>query len=101
MLTTLLRGDGNERGTYYTSSDQLAADVLRLCLEVGVKPRYTRRNEMWRVYVRKGNNVFHSSKHVSTRDCQTTLRRLTVDDYSAVMAGRNGRFQWFSVSHVS
>lgn len=98
LLGVLLEGDGNERGTYYTSSDQLAGDVLRLCLEVGIKPRYSCRRGMWRVFVNAVNDGFVSSEHVS-RMCESSrVFRLALEDYPGVMAGRNGRFQWAVVS---
>jgi DNA polymerase I len=100
LLRTLLRGDGNVRGTYYTSSQQLAWDVLRLGVEVGVKPRYTRRNGMWQIYLREGNDGFRASKNVSTIERSTTLYQFTVEDYCAVLAGCDGRFQWVGVNSV-
>lgn len=51
LLQVLLWGDGNERQTYYTVSDRLAMDILRLCVELGFKPRYTRRRNTWQIYV--------------------------------------------------
>jgi len=93
LLGVLLNGDGNKQGTYYTSSDQLAGDVLRLCLEVGIKPRYSCRRGTWRVFVNAANDGFASSEHVSRIGESSRVFRLTLEDYPGVMAGRNGRFQ--------
>lgn len=101
LLKVLLCGDGNDRQTYYTSSDRLAGDVLRLCLELGVKPRYTRRRGIWHIYIRDVNDGFQPRKHVNRVNTTEKLYQLTVADYSVVMAGRNGKFQWIGVSNVS
>lgn len=42
LLDAPMAGDGTERGTYYTASDLLAADVLALGVTLGIKPRYTK-----------------------------------------------------------
>jgi DNA polymerase I len=102
LLNTLVAGDGNERGTYYTVSERLAYDVLRLALELGYKPRYTHRtNGCWQVFLSQGNDGFRSSTNVSTATSQMPLYRLVIEDYSAIIAGRNGRFQWVGVSGVT
>lgn len=101
LLTTLVRGDGNERQTYYTTSDALAAAVCRLCVGLGLTPRFTRRDDVWQLYIRRVNDGF-SGSHVSHRPATTDrLVRLTLTDYPAVMAGRDGRFQWVGVSEVA
>jgi DNA polymerase I len=100
LLEVLLAGDGNDRQTYYTASDQLASDVLRLCLELGIKPRYTRRDGIWQIYVREVNDGFQPAEHVRKREADENLYRLTIADYSVVMAGRNGKFQWVGVSGI-
>lgn len=100
LMETLVRGDGNERGMYFTASENLTADVLRLSVEVGMKPGYSRREDIWRVYTTKGQGGFRSSTNVSTVDVETSLYRVVVEDYGSVMAGRNGRFQWVGASGV-
>jgi DNA polymerase I len=101
LLDVLLAGDGNDRQTYYTSSDHLMSDVLRLCLELGIKPRYTSRRGIWQIYVREVKDGFQSAEHVQRIETDSKLYRLTVADYSVIMAGRNGKFQWTGVSNVS
>lgn len=101
LLDVLLRGDGNDRGTYYTASDALARDVLRLCIELGVKPRYRIRNGVWQIYVRRVNDGFDATRHVRRTAENRPLYRLAVEDYPVVMAGRNHKFQWVGVSGVS
>jgi DNA polymerase I len=94
LLDVLLKGDGDARGTYYTASTRLAHDLLRLCVECGVKPRYTRRGDMWRVYVRNVNDGFRPEQHVRRFHRPWTVYDLTLEDGAVVMAGRNGRLQW-------
>jgi len=101
LLEVLLDGDGNECGTYYTSSEQLAGDILCLCLELGLKPRYSLRQGMWQIFVNAVNDGFTSTEHVRRESEKRRVYRLTVADYSAVMAGRDGRFQWVGVNRVS
>jgi DNA polymerase I len=100
LLEILLFGDGNEYGTYYTASDRLAGDVLRLCLEVGYKPRYVCRRGTWQIFVNEVNDGFDTDTHLSTELYDGLLYQLTVEDDPIVMAGRNGRFQWVGVSNV-
>lgn len=100
LLDTLLRGDGNERQTYYTTSDRLACDVLRLGLDCGIKPRYTRRDGVWQLYLRRVNDGFQAQHRGTTTDPNVAYR-LTVANYGVVMAGRNGKFQWVGTSGVA
>ncbi|QLD90393.1 hypothetical protein HWV07_15660 [Natronomonas salina] len=103
LLQVLLDGDGNDHQIYFTTSRQLADDVLRLCVETSRKPRYTFKEGrgMWRIFVGKVNDQLSSKRQVSMTEDSVTLYRLTIEDYSLVMAGRNGRFQWLGVSSVS
>ncbi len=101
LLEVLIAGDGNERQTYYTVSERLANDVLRLCLELGIKPRYTVRKGVWQIYIREVNDGFQPAAHLGRKEATQELYRLTIEDYSVVMAGRNGKFQWVGVSNIS
>lgn len=101
LLEVLLAGDGNDRQTYYTASNQLANDFFRLCLEVGIKPRYTCRDGIWQVYVREVNDGFQPAEHVSQIDTEEDLYQLSITDYSVIMAGHEGKFQWVGVSNIS
>lgn len=101
LLDTLLRGDGNERGTYYTHSSRLAGDVLKLCLEQGINPQYHRRGPAWRVYVRTKPDGFLRPRNLRWVDSTQPLYRLAIKDYPVVMAGRNCKFQWVGTSEVA
>jgi DNA polymerase I len=100
LLGALLDGDGNECGTYYTTSEELAGDVLQLCLELGIKPRYSFGRGTWQVYVNAVNDGFVTSKNVRRASYTVPVYRVTVEDYAAVMGGRNGRFQWIGCSRT-
>lgn len=103
LLQVLLDGDGNDWQIYYTTSRQLVDYVLRLSVEVSRKQRYSYREQrgVWRIFVGNGNDQLSSKRQVSTIEDSATLYRLTVEDYSLVMAGRDGWFQWLGVSSVS
>ncbi|WP_435067603.1 hypothetical protein [Haloplanus sp. C73] len=97
LLEILLKGDGDARGTYYTASERLATDVLRLCVDCGIKPRYGRRGEMWRVYIRDVHDGFRPERHVRRLPATQDVYRLHLRDNRVVMAGRTGCFQWVGV----
>jgi hypothetical protein len=101
LLGTLLAGDGNARGTYYTASDELLEDVLQLCLSVGIKPRYRTRRGTHQVHVREVYDGFGIKENVALASYAGPLYRLEVADHPAVLAGLDGRFQWVGTSRVS
>jgi len=101
LYETLLAGDGDDGGRYYTTSEKLAAQLCRLHVELGLKPRWSVQRDTWRVYGKDMNNGFRYSRNVRRVASPGTLYRLTVPDYPAVLAGRNGIFQWTGVSAVA
>jgi len=102
LLNVLLRGDGNDDGIFYTSSERLAADTLRLCAAVGIVPRYSRRDGIWRVSVIDRADGMRPERQVETvAPEQTPYYRLAVADDPAVLAGREGRFQWIGTSGMA
>jgi len=101
VLEVLLWGDGNDRGTYYTSSERLAGDVLRLCVELGISPAYGIRRGVWQVYVRSLKNSINSNRNVGWKESPGEIYQLSVRDYSCVLAGRDGKFQWVGVSGLA
>ena len=101
LLSVLMDGDGNDWDVYYTSSDQLAKDIARLCVEVGLKPRYGYSDGIWELYIGQVNDRLHSGRQTSLADVHDRLYRLTVADYHVALMGRDGKFQWVGVSRVS
>jgi hypothetical protein len=101
LLEVFIDGDGNDWDVFYTSSNRLARDVMRLCVEVGMKPRYGRSDETWELYIGQVNDQLHPKKQASWIDVNEQLYQLSVADYSIVLVGRNGKFQWVGVSNIS
>jgi hypothetical protein len=101
LLETLLEGDGNERGTYYTASEQLAQDVLRLAIHLGISPRFSNRYGRYQIYINTTKDGFRSDLHVDRVPETGSLVRLTVSEYPAVLVGRDGKFQWVGVSRIA
>lgn len=101
LLEVLIDGDGNDWDVYYTASDRLANDVARLCAEVGLKPRYGYSEGIWQLYIGQVNDRLHSDWQISRTTAHGRLYQLAVADYSVVLIGRNGKFQWVGVSKVS
>jgi len=100
LFETLMFGDGTDQRTYYTTSEELAGDVLRLSLELGSKPRYTKRGDMWRIFVSSNADGFRSGRNLDWEANSDPLYRVTIEDFSLVMAGRNGKFQWVGASGI-
>ncbi|MXR43274.1 hypothetical protein GRX01_18290 [Halobaculum sp. WSA2] len=100
LLETLLAGDGNEKRTYYTVSNRLAGQVLRLCVETGVTPAYHSRDD-WRVYCRHVPSGFNTSTHCSWVDATQPYYRIVLEDYPLFLAGRNGTFQWLTAAAIA
>ena len=88
LLEVLLDGDGNEQRTYYTASDRLVSDVLRLCLELGIKPRYSFRRGTWQIFVNAVNDGFIASEHVKRLSTAVSVYR--VDVSSGALSPRGG-----------
>jgi DNA polymerase I len=101
LLNVLMDGDGNEYGTYYTTSDRLLSDFCRLCLEVGVTPKFRRRSGCHEIYVRRRTDRMKPSVHVSRINHDGPLYRLFVTNDPVVLAGRNGKLQWVGTSGVA
>lgn len=101
LLQILINGDGDDQNIYFTISDRLKDDVLRLCMELAIKPRYEFRDGVWEIYTNSVNDRLSSSNQASWEEYTGAMYRVTVDDYCTIMAGRNRKFQWTGVSAVS
>lgn len=100
FFETLMAGDGNRHGTYYTISERLARDLCQFVLFLGMKPRYIRRDDLWELYISERNDGFVPKTNVKTVQSAGELYRLSVKDTTVVMAGRGGKFQWCGLSAV-
>jgi len=47
------------------------------------------------------NDSYQSGTHLRHKLVDGSMVRLTVADYPAVLAGRDGRFQWVGVNEVA
>jgi len=101
LFRTLVDGDGHESIKYYTASKQLAQDIMRLQVELGMKPRYERNGDIWRLSLSTIRDGFKSSRNVSFIEVTEPMYQLTIEDFSLILAGRNRTFQWIGVSNVS
>jgi DNA polymerase I len=99
FLNTLIEGDGRwekegESFTYSTKSERLRDDFLRLCLELGYTPHYTRDSGVWRIHVSYNTKntlrMYRSSERTQAED---GVYCVTVEDNNTLVAGRNGKFQ--------
>jgi DNA polymerase I len=99
FLDTLIEGDGRwekegESFTYSTKSERLRDDFLRLCLELGYTPHYTRDSGVWRIHVSYNTKntlrMYRSSERTQAED---GVYCVTVADNNTLVAGRNGKLQ--------
>jgi DNA polymerase I len=99
FLNTLVKGDGRwekegESFTYSTKSERLRDDFLRLCIELGYTPHYTRDSGVWRIHVSYNTKntlrMYRSSERTQAED---GVYCVTVEDNNTLVAGRNGKFQ--------
>lgn len=101
FFETLMAGDGNDYGTYYTISERLARDLCQFGLFLRMKPRYIRRDGLWELYWSERNDGFRPKTNVRTVQSGGEVYQLSVENNPLVMAGRNAKFQWCEVSTVS
>lgn len=106
LLLTLLHGDGTDLERYYTTSDRLARDVCRLCVELGITPRYVRRERpprepLWEISMSRMNDGIRSSQQVSKLLYSGPIYRVIVRDYPAILSGQHGKCQWIGGNAVS
>lgn len=92
LFETMLEGDGSA-GTYYTNSDQLQDDFARLCVEIGRKPMIKKRRGTWEIKTVSVPDGF-TPENVSRRPGDDVVYNVSVEGSRAILAGRNGKFQW-------
>lgn len=97
LLETLIKGDGHGN-TYYTSSLELADDVLRLGVECGkkVKKNYRRGNE-YEITITETSDGITDTLH-SKGSATNGVYCIEVADNNTMLVGRNGKFQWIGNS---
>ncbi|PSQ15125.1 hypothetical protein BRD00_15325 [Halobacteriales archaeon QS_8_69_26] len=102
FLDALIDGDGDRQvdsWRYTTSSERLRDDVMRLCVHLGLNPKYTRDSSSWRIHVdENAKNTLRMHRSGSTTTAEDGVYCVTVEDNHTLMAGRNGRFQFVGQS---
>jgi len=97
VFDALMQGDGNKRGTRYTtSSDQLAEDFVRLAMHIGRRAFPMKNDGSHRIQVNRvrGQRPTVKPEHRREVDYEGTIHCLTVADNHTVLAGRNRTFNW-------
>ncbi|MFQ3318007.1 MAG: DNA polymerase I [Natronomonas sp.] len=101
LMETLVDGDGmrTDSGlrTFWTKSDQLKADIVRLAIHCGEKPTVSRQSDgTWYVSIGKQGSMKKANAAVEPHDGQ--VHCVTAKDNHVVLAGRNGHLQWVGQS---
>jgi len=95
LLETLVKGDGSDNKPnvryYWTKSDQLRDDVLRLTCELGHTPSYWK-NDVWRLGY--GTTTSLRTREIEKEDHDGRVYCVTGNKNSAILVGKNGQFQW-------
>lgn len=97
LFETMMLADGCA-GIYYTNSTQLKDDFIRLCVEIGIKPRVTRRGKTWEIFGKQVPDGFVTDNNTSTSQAESGVYCVTVKDNHTLLAGRNGKFQFVGQS---
>ncbi|MES3516534.1 MAG: DNA polymerase domain-containing protein [Natronomonas sp.] len=101
LLETLIDGDGSRSDSglrkFWTKSDQLKEDIVRLAVRCGEKPTATKQSDgTWYVSIGKQGSMKKANATVEPHDGQ--VHCLTAKDNHVVLAGRNGHLQWVGQS---
>jgi len=104
LLGTLIKGDGTpaERtgnvDKFWTKSDQLKDEVVRLGVRCGHKPTVKKQSDgTWYVSFGKRGS-FNKSVNASVKEHDGHVYCLTAENNHVVLAGRGGKFQWVGQS---
>ncbi len=102
FFNRMIDGDGNNRrDRYSTASEQLRDDFLRLCLHIGIQPKYTRYSGAWRIQISKNRNknTLRMNRSSDRSKAENGVYCVTVKDNNSLLAGRNGKFQFVGQSY--
>lgn len=109
LFDTVIAGDGDTQSTSYrysTKSEQLRDDIVELCVQLGMNPRYTwddsgeKNTGVWRIFYSDSKNTFRMERSGSgggaggTSTADDGVYCVTVKDNHTLLAGRNGKFQF-------
>ena len=112
----LMIGDGSSRGNaYFTSSEQLKSDFMKLCVHLGYGVSYSKNSNMneriiqgtitkpttinWRINIRReraGNMLGSQGKSFfkEEADYSKKIGCISVEDNATFLGGLDGKFQW-------
>ncbi|WP_128906127.1 DNA polymerase domain-containing protein [Halorubrum amylolyticum] len=101
LLETMVNGDGSrtESGLrkFWTKSDQLKTDIVRLAIRCGEKPTVSEQSDgTW--YVSIGKEGSMHKRNTTTEQHDGQVHCITAADNHVVLAGRNGHLQWVGQS---
>ena len=101
LLETLIDGDGSRTDSglrkFWTKSDQLKEDIVRLAVRCGEKPTVSKQSDgTWYVSIAKQGSMKKANATVEEHDGK--VHCLTAADNHVVLAGRNGHLQWVGQS---
>ncbi|GAB7092000.1 hypothetical protein JCM18237_22710 [Halorubrum luteum] len=101
LLETVIAGDGSRAqsglGKFWTKSDQLKTDVVRLGIRCGEKPTVTEQSDgTWYVSIGKRGSMKKANATTESHDGQ--VHCITARENHAILAGRNGHLQWVGQS---
>ncbi|MCL9813146.1 DNA polymerase domain-containing protein [Natranaeroarchaeum aerophilus] len=102
LLETMIRGDGSRTesglGKFWTKSDRLKDAAVDLAVRCGHKPTASKQDDgTWYVSVGKRGS-FKKETNATVEDHDGDVYCITAKDNHAVLAGRNGNFQWVGQS---
>ena len=93
LLEVMMYGDGHD-AVYYTSSSQLAEDVVRLSTEVGKKAIHrTRRDSEHEITITETKDGISKSMR-TIEQAENGVYCAEVADNNTMLVGRDGKYQW-------
>ncbi|GAB6879046.1 hypothetical protein JCM17823_13200 [Halorubrum gandharaense] len=101
LLDAIIAGDGSRADSglakFWTKSDQLKTNVVRLAIRCGEKPTVSKQSDgTW--YVSIGKQGSMKKAEATTEPHDGDVYCLTAKDNHVVLAGRNGHLQWVGQS---
>ena len=101
LLEAMIDGDGSRADSglrkFWTKSDQLKEDMVRLAIRCGEKPTVSKQADgTWYVSVGKRGSMHKGNATTERHDGR--VHCITAADNHVVLAGRNGHLQWVGQS---
>ncbi|WP_267162295.1 DNA polymerase domain-containing protein [Halovenus salina] len=102
LVDTMICGDGSRTdsglGKFWTKSPQLKDDIVDIAVRSGHKPTVSNQDDgTWYVSIGKKGS-FKKESNATVEKHEGTVYCITAKDNHAVLAGRNGTYQWIGQS---